>query len=170
MGRRRSLLFLLTCCIVLWSRESAGETGGDDHRLGLEVGLIGTMLHDGHHAAGGVGGFVEIHVIPHWLHLELAGLVGRAGDASFSLLDIVFKYPHHLTDRIELFGGAGLTIPFVAEAGGTESRPGLTLTAGAFLWFRPPFGAVLAGVFNVLSSPDGALLEGGLNGGLALQL
>jgi hypothetical protein len=39
------------------------------------------------------------------------------------LFDLVLKHPYQLTERVELFGGAGLTVPFVSRAAGGP-RPG----------------------------------------------
>jgi hypothetical protein len=169
---RRPCTLLLAAALLAGPSIAAPAWAADPgHGPGLEVGAVGLMLHDGHHALVGGGAFVEFHLLPHLLHLELTGAAGQAGDDSVVLLDLVFKYPYQLTDRVELFGGAGLTVPFVSRpTGGTEARPGLTLTAGAFYWFMPPMGLLGAGVFNVLSSGEGAHVEGGLVLGVALQL
>lgn len=169
---RTPCTLLVAAALLAGSSVTASARAADpDHGPKLEVGAVGLMLHDGHHALLGGGAFVELHLLPHLLHLELTGAAGRAGDDTVVLLDLVFKHPYQLTERVELFGGAGLTVPFVSRAaGGTEARPGLTLTAGAFYWFMPPVGLLGAGVFNVLSSAEGAHVEGGLVLGVALQL
>lgn len=164
---------LVAATLLVGSTVTTSAWAADEHDHGpkLEVGAVGLMLHDGHHALLGGGAFVELHLLPHLLHLELTGAAGRAGDDTVVLFDLVLKHPYQLTERVELFGGAGLTVPFVSRAaGGTEARPGLTLTVGAFYWFMPPVGLLGAGVFNVLSSAEGAHVEGGLVLGVALQL
>jgi hypothetical protein len=124
------------------------------------VGLAGTALHDGHHLILAGGPFIELHLIKHWLHLDLAGLFGRGGDANHTILDAVLKVPFEVAPRLELFGGAGLTVSFVSGEAQTEAHPGVTVVGGALYWFLPPVGVVAAAVFNLLAH-DGAHPEGG---------
>ena len=161
--------------VLLWSGSAlAGADGGPphdaDHGSTVELGVAGTVLHDGHHLLGAGGPFVELVLLPRWLHLEVAGLFGRAGHDNVAIFDVVLKYPYHLTEMVTLFGGLGLTVPFVGGEGRTEAHPGLTVVGGACLWLLPPFGVLAQGVFNVLSAGGGAHAEGGARVGIAVHL
>jgi hypothetical protein len=135
----------------------------------FEVGAIGAALFGGDHALFAGGAFVELPLIPHLLHLELAGLFGAAGDDLVTILDLVFKVPYRLSEAVELFGGLGLTVPVVAGEGRSEARPGLTVVGGAYYWLMPSYGAMAEGVFNLLSSAEGAHVEGGAIAGVAVR-
>ena len=100
-------------------------------------GVGGALEHESGSTSGGAAAFVEYEAWSDRLELELgAQALGKSAGREYSF-DLVFKWPHSLTERLEIMIGAG---PTLTASAGDRVRWGVEGAVDLMWWPLSPVG------------------------------
>jgi hypothetical protein len=116
----------------------------------------------------GVSAFVEFEAIDRWLEIELGGQVLAMDGGREASLDLLFKKPFTLTERLELMIGLGPTIAQTRQRSEADRASWGLEAAADFMywpsrhvgvWLEPAYDVTFSrGVTHALSCTGGPML------------
>ena len=150
--------------------EGHGESGEEEaHGHMWHAGVTGAFNYSsatGEGSHGGVGAFVEYSLIHEVLEVELGVHLFPGADASALPIDLLFKHPFELSERIHPFVGLGPTIvPRFGSAGGKTLFGGV-VEAGSYFWLTHHVGLLAQVAYNLLGGAGEVVHEFQADGGV----